>query len=188
MKIQNLLLSLIVAGVLGSLAPSVVVRADAPKSAAKPTLCAVKGEVIADVAKAAGKANFKGKTLYFCCSGCATKFNASDDAGKARFARLTDLRTEKIVLQKQLETVNAALSKAEASEKTSAAPAKTPKAALYCAITDEEIASEAEAGGKAVFNGKTYYFCCGGCIAKFQSNPAKFAALADAVAAKRAAK
>lgn len=171
------------------------VAARADLKANTPILCAVKGEEIKDVAKAAGKADYNGKTYYFCCGGCKAAFGKD----QARFSKMTDLRTEKIVLQKKLESVNAELSTLEKSgaattkKKADASAAVTPAAGsaatlLRCALTDEEIASVAQAAGKADFNGKTYYFCCGGCVTKFNSDPAKYAAAADARAAKASAR
>lgn len=161
--------------------------------AAAPVLCAVKGEVLADVTKAAGKADYNGKTYYFCCKSCTAKFSKSDDAGKAKFAKLTNLRTEKIVLQQKMDTVNAELKALEtvapkAEAKPVATASSTAADKLYCAVTDEFIGTaDLAAGGKAVYNGKTYYFCCAGCKPKFEANAAKIAAEADKNAAMRAA-
>jgi Cu+-exporting ATPase len=158
-----------------------------------PVLCAVKGEVINDVSKAAGKADFKGKTYYFCCPGCVSKFSKSDDAAKTKFAKLTELRTDKIVLQKKLDAVNTELASLEGKpgkEEHHAAATKTAAGAnvIYCAVTDEEIGTpDKAAGGKAEYKGKTYYFCCAGCKPRFESDPATYAAAADKKTAERAA-
>ncbi|MBS2018149.1 MAG: YHS domain-containing protein [Deltaproteobacteria bacterium] len=42
-----------------------------------------------------------------------------------------------------------------------------------CPVTGEEFTVEATSQ-KAEYEGKTYYFCCGGCKKKFESDPAKF--------------
>ena len=34
---------------------------------------------------------------------------------------------------------------------------------------------ENKAAGTAVYKNKTYYFCCGGCKAKFEKEPEKYA-------------
>ncbi|MBC8103310.1 MAG: YHS domain-containing protein [Cytophagales bacterium] len=165
--------------------------AEGVRTAGAPVLCAVRGEEIADASKAAGKSEFGGKTYHFCCPVCVTTFSKATDTEKAVFARRTDLRTERIVLTQRARTVDAelaALNPALAVKKPAvAAPTKPSASTLYCAITEEEIASKEEAGGKAVYQSKTYYFCCGGCITRFNSNPAKYAAEADARTAKRAA-
>lgn len=148
---------------------------------AAPTICAVMGKEIKDPAKAFGKTEYNGKTYYFCCGGCDKEFAANP----AHFAKLTELRTEKMTLEQKLEAVNAKLKavEAEGSKKAEAAP---QVAAVYCAITNEAIASVEAAAGKTEYNGKTYYFCCPACIGKFNADPAKNAAAADARAAKRA--
>ncbi|RYG85683.1 MAG: YHS domain-containing protein [Alphaproteobacteria bacterium] len=66
-------------------------------------------------------------------------------------------------------------------EKTSVAASSE----LHCAITDEGIASVKDAAGSEVYNGKTYYFCCPGCVTKFKADPAKYAVDADKRAAAR---
>lgn len=43
--------------------------------ATKGAVCPVLGTKIADVTKAAGKSVYKGKTYYFCCKDCKTKFD-----------------------------------------------------------------------------------------------------------------
>ncbi len=57
------------------------------------------------------------------------------------------------------------------------APTAKP-APAHCANTDEVI-SDLAGSLKTTFNGKTYYFCCGGCPAEFAKNPAKNAKIAD---------
>jgi YHS domain-containing protein len=71
------------------------------------------------------------------------------------------------------------------SAPSEAAPAAAPKGAVKefgeaavgdltkCPVSGEEFTVEATSP-KAEHNGKTYYFCCGGCKAKFEANPAKF--------------
>lgn len=172
-----------------ALLPSATRADQSAKSSAAdaPVLCAVMGKEIKDVAKASGKATFEGKTYYFCCGGCDAKFKAEP----AKFSKLTDLRVMKIRLQRELDAVNALLAEVEAGGEKKAQTAPKPAAAvttaaLHCAITDETIASAEAAAGKAEHGGKTYYFCCGGCVTKFNADPAKYAADANARAAKRA--
>jgi YHS domain-containing protein len=38
-------------------------------------VCPVMGGKISDIAKAAGKSVYKGKTYYFCCGGCKPMFD-----------------------------------------------------------------------------------------------------------------
>ena len=42
-----------------------------------------------------------------------------------------------------------------------------------CAVSGEEFVVEASSP-KAEHEGKTYYFCCGGCKKKFEADPAKY--------------
>ena len=42
-----------------------------------------------------------------------------------------------------------------------------------CPVSGEEFVVT-ESSPKAEYNGKTYYFCCGGCDAKFKADPEKF--------------
>lgn len=42
-----------------------------------------------------------------------------------------------------------------------------------CPVSGEEFTVE-EGSQKVEHDGKTYYFCCGGCKKKFEADPAKF--------------
>ena len=42
-----------------------------------------------------------------------------------------------------------------------------------CPVSGEEFVVT-ESSPKAEYNGKTYYFCCGGCDTKFKADPQKF--------------
>lgn len=44
-----------------------------------------------------------------------------------------------------------------------------------CPISGEEFVVDASSP-HSEYNGKTYYFCCGGCKKKFESDPAKYSA------------
>lgn len=167
-----------------------VLAQDAPKEAAAkkvegPTVCTINGKILPDASKAGGKAEYKGKTYYFCCGNCQAKFNSSDDAAKAKFAKISDLRVEKMALQKKLESVDTELKALTGEPKPVAAA--TP-AVVYCAVTDEEIGTPDKAAMKVEYSGKSYYLCCPGCKPKFEADPAKYAAEADKKAAERAAK
>jgi YHS domain-containing protein len=65
-----------------------------------------------------------------------------------------------------------------ASSMTAAAALKAPGDAkvgdkTVCPVTKEEF-TVSESSPKAEVNGKTYYFCCGGCSGKFKADPQKF--------------
>lgn len=168
---------------LATLAP-VASYAQQTTSTSASVLCVVKGEEIKDVAKAAGHANYNGKTYYFCCSGCVATFTKADNSGKARYAKLTSLRTERLLLTRKAESLAKEI---RDTEKVDVAP-KAAQAAktgpVFCAVTGEEIASPALAAAKLSYNNKTYYLCCPGCKAKWEKNPAKYAAAADKHSAK----
>jgi YHS domain-containing protein len=51
----------------------------------------------------------------------------------------------------------------------------------------EQRHSDPDKAKSVAYNNKTYHFCCPGCKAKFESDPARFAKEADEKAAKRAA-
>ena len=157
-----------------------------PKKVEGPTatVCTMNGRVLPDASKAGGKADYKGKTYYFCCGNCAAKFNGSDDAAKAKFAKISDLRVEKMTLQKKLEAVDTELKGLTGEPK----PVAAAPSVVYCAVTDEEIGTPDKAAASLTHAGKTYYICCPGCKPKFEANPAKYAAEADKKAAERAAK
>jgi P-type Cu+ transporter len=145
-------------------------------------VCAMKLEALKDPAKAL-KSEFNGKPVLFCCEGCKGAFDKMDDAGKEKTVKKATLTSRKLTLQKQLEQVEKQLKEMDPPAQVSVDAA--PAGKLYCAITGEDIESAEKAAGKTVFNGKTYYFCCGGCVKKFDSDKAKYAKLADEAAAKR---
>jgi YHS domain-containing protein len=72
-----------------------------------------------------------------------------------------------------------------AAQSTPASSASTPAAAMkapgeakvgdrtHCPVSGEEF-TVTESSPKAEYNGKTYYFCCGGCDTKFKADPQKF--------------
>ena len=71
------------------------------------------------------------------------------------------------------------------SQSTPASSANAPAAALKapgeakvgdrtrCPVSGEEF-TVTESSPKADYNGKTYYFCCGGCDTKFKAEPQKY--------------
>ena len=63
-----------------------------------------------------------------------------------------------------------------ADDKATTQPTSQPAAAANtkCPLTGEDI----DAKVTTVYNGKTYAFCCADCVAKFKSDPAKYAAKA----------
>ncbi len=172
-----LLLSCVPAAAALAQAPAKAGAGAAPKAA---VYCAVTGEKIGDAKSASATRTVNNKTYYTCCPGCAPKF----DAAPAKFVKIADLRENKRDLQAKLMQVEAALKAAESGTGSAPAPKKTAAAiaaptVLHCAVTGEEIASAKDAFGSQEYLGKTYYFCCAGCVPKFKAEPAKYAAAAD---------
>lgn len=162
-----------------SLLPAALMAQEAPKKSSAPVLCVVRGDEITDTTKATAKYVVNGKTYYTCCPGCKAKFDKASPEERTKMAKVTDLRAEKVVLQKRLNAVDSELKTLTTPEAKPAAAAATT-AKVYCAVTDEEIGAAADAaGGKSEFGGKTYYFCCPNCKVKFDKSPEKFAAEAD---------
>ena len=149
----------------------------AAKAKAAPLFCVITGEDIASVKEAAGKAVYKGKTVYFCCPGCIGRFNKASDAQKAAFVKANELRVKKAMAGKAAPVATEPMKHGEGAMHHGAAKTEAGTAGLTCAVTGESIASIADAaGGKSDYNGKTYYFCCPGCKTKFDADPAKYAA------------
>lgn len=148
-------------------------------------VCAMRLEPLKDPAKAV-KSTFAGKDVLLCCENCKAAFEKLDDAAKEKTVKKAGLTSRKLGLKRQLEQVEKQLLELDGkpANTTVAVPA-APAGKLYCAITGEDIESAEKAAGKATFNGKTYYFCCAGCVKKFDTDKAKYAALADEAAAKR---
>ena len=104
--------------------------------------------------KAAARVEHAGKTYYFCCQGCATKFQSDPEkylrpghtASMAHMGGggLVSLGTPKAALDRVIDPV--------------------------CGMTVDP----AKAAGKYDYQGKTYYFCNPKCQERFQSAPEKY--------------
>ncbi len=156
----------------------------APTAKPAPAHCAITDEIITDPAGSL-KTTFNGKTYYFCCGGCPAEFAKNP----AKNAKIADLHNDIRAAEKKLADLKAALVDAQKEDapKKSAVAAPAAVAAVYCAVTDETLASPTLAKTSALYNGKTYYFCCDGCKAKFDKDPATVAKSADERAARRVA-
>ena len=63
------------------------------KTAKMAIICPVTGDKIASAKKAVGHSTFKGKTYYFCCSGCKPRFDKNPakfvkNAAKGKFEKM----------------------------------------------------------------------------------------------------
>ena len=151
-----------------------------------------------DPAKARGKVEHNGKMYFFCCPGCAQKFQAAPEkylnslpaptsaaqavpttpfvivaSGSATTPSVRPLLT---VLRATAEAQSHTLS---ASDSSSAKPGS--QGGLASPITERDPVcgmqvDPAKARGKAEHAGKTYFFCCPGCARKFQADPEKYLA------------
>ena len=103
-----------------------------------------------DPSSAKGKAEYKGKTYYFCCTGCEAKFKGDPE--------------------KYLN----AKSPAPMSGHSGLVMLGAPKANL---VTDPVCGMKidpATAAGHYDYQGQTYYFCNPGCETKFKADPKRY--------------
>ena len=100
--------------------------------------------------KARATALHQGKTYYFCCSGCAQKFQADPQK----------------YLQPKANPGLIQLGGMAAAKPQAAATEIDP----VCGMKVDP----AKARGTAEYRGKKYYFCCPGCEQKFKADPEKY--------------
>jgi len=104
-----------------------------------------------DVGKAAAAErtfNYQGKTYYFCCDDCKTKFRANPAAYLKG---------------------DSGMASSMASQKANSTIAKD----LVCGM-DVDPAEAKAAGRVSQYQGKTYYFCADSCKVSFDKNPGKY--------------
>ncbi len=106
---------------------------------------------------AAGSHDHLGTTYYFCSRHCLNTFRA-DPANYAGSRPLVLVTTPPA--KKTLPVMSAAMPAEGASGEIDP----------VCGMTVQP----ATAAGSHVYEGKTYYFCCQGCLTKFQSDPVKY--------------
>ena len=154
-----------------------------PKAAVSKA-CPVMGKKIQDVSKASGKSTYKGKTYYFCCPGCKTKF----DKNPQKYIKTSVSKSQAACCMADGKKCNmtpaqcAKMGKAcpMGKSKSSACPLVNKKAAAkkpvsaVCPVMKTRIPDVSKASGKSVYKGKTYYFCCAGCKEPFDKNPEKY--------------
>ncbi len=108
-------------------------------------------------ARAAGSHEYRGETYYFCSRSCLDAFR-TDPAKYAKSVLLT--------------VVEAPAAKKTLPMMSSAALARGGSGEVdpVCGMTVQP----ATAAASHVHEGKTYYFCCQGCLTKFQIDPVKY--------------
>jgi YHS domain-containing protein len=142
-----------------------LVAADAPKKPAekkpKPVnaLCPVTDEA---VDPEAATAQYKGKTIAFCCADCSKAFNKEP----AKYIKKVEAEEAK---NKKAEKDKADKNKGEQPAADSTKPVNT-----LCPVEKENAVDETVA--TTVYQGKTVGFCCDDCIKKFERDPDSFAA------------
>lgn len=94
---------------------------------------------------------YEGREVRFCCSGCPPKFEADSE----QYWRKID---EEIIVQQKERY-----------------PIRT------CVVTGEPLDGAMGASVNFVYGNRLIRFCCKGCVAKFQADPAKFLKELDAV-------
>jgi len=130
----------------------VFVGAAEDKSGEK-VICPVMKNEVKDIEKAP-KFEYEGKTYYFCCPGCVDKFKADP---------------EKYIGDNQEHPEHAA--HMEHSGHDHGETAKNN----VCPVMGNEIKDHSKAP-KIEYEGKTYYFCCAGCVDEFNKDPEKYIA------------
>ena len=138
-----------------------LVAADAPKKPAekkpKPVnaLCPVTDEKIDPEVTA----QYKGKTIAFCCADCVKDFNK-----------------EPAKYMKKVEAEEAKNKKAEKDKKKGEEPAADSTKVINTLCPVEKENAVDPTAPTTVYKGKTVGFCCDDCIKKFERDPDSFAA------------
>ena len=117
-----------------------------------------------DPATAKARADYEGKTYYFCCPGCAQKFTADPQKYLAKPAGLVSLGAPAPAAHKPTPLVGIGAPKP--------APVAPPERDPVCGM----MVDPARAAGKAEYKGKSYYFCHPRCEQKFRAEPERYLA------------
>ena len=127
----------------------------------KPAKCPVTGDEFI-VNKFTPALEYKGKVYFFCCADCPVEFKKNPDkyAGAPALAPIAD--TAKPADAVKIPVLPHTITDAEVGQK-----AVCPVMGSEITVTKETLSAE--------YNGKTYYFCCGGCPDEFKANPDKYA-------------
>ncbi len=111
-----------------------------------------------DPATAAGKTDYKGVTYYFCAASCLEKFRSDPESALQAKAR-EDSGLISLGKKKSLPMM----------------PASSPADGGHRDPVCGMAVQPERAAGSFVYEGKTYYFCSEGCLAKFREDPAHYA-------------
>jgi Cu+-exporting ATPase len=200
---KNWLLAIAV-GLTFTLATVAAVQTKATDGKGKQTavVCPVSGDAVKNLATAP-RYTYKGKTYYFCCKDCLTKFRKSPATylnrkptaknGQSVTAAKSCCSTEQGSSCCSGEKGEGAAGKSCCSEKEATAKnggqtasvnkqqvSQSPSvesAKLYCPVSGEEVTPEEAIAFE--YNGKRYYVCCSNCRRKFLADPETYAKKAE---------
>jgi YHS domain-containing protein len=114
-----------------------------------------------------------GRQMHFCSNGCKDKYLASP----AEYEINWDVVSNVVAPQKEMKytTTFEGRPYSFVSEANKIAFEKNPDAYIYaeCPVTGKVFLRK-DAPAKVVYEGKTRYFCCKGCLEKFNKDPKKY--------------
>ena len=119
--------------------------------AAEKVICPVMKNEVKDITTAP-KYEYEGTTYYFCCAGCVDKFKADPE--------------------KYIDGMKAETPENEGHQHHGE---ETSGRNTICPVMGNPIKDFDEAP-RIEYKGKTYYFCCAGCVDKFKEDPEKYIA------------
>ncbi len=155
--------------------------------------CPVSGETIENPSKAL-RYTYKGKTYYFCCKDCLSKFKASPATYRNRKPARANAQTQATSKsccsgEKGEQTAGKSCcgdkkgvaenaQSGEKADKNNKGQANSPQSAkLFCPVSEEEITPDEAIAFE--YNGKRYYVCCSNCRRKFLADPETYAKKAE---------
>ncbi len=127
---------------------------DGTRQVGDTTTCPVSGKTFT-VSADSPKAEHEGKTYFMCCGGCKNKFEADP-------AKYLDSKGAEPA---STPTTDADVLPNDGSRKVGDVT-KCPTSGEVFTISADSPKTEHE--------GKTYFFCCGGCVDKFNADPSKY--------------
>lgn len=138
-------------------------RSDLPIISGNTAIDPVCGMTV-NTATAPAQAEYEGETYYFCCQGCARRFNADPE----RYRHLKPEADDVLALPAKRMATLVTLGAARPIEK----PAVQKQSVVdpVCGMTiDPETAA-----AKHDYRGETYHFCNPHCLTKFQAAPERY--------------
>ncbi len=115
--------------------------------------------------------NYEGKTYYLWCPNCEAKFT-SDPTG---YIEGTALKCSDCEGEEHEHAGPGGEDEAAPDAETVIGNAKNADGAYICPVMDNPI-PDLDKAASTVHEGKTYYFCCPGCVDQFKADPEKYVA------------